>query len=197
MVFNEDEMAMTQIETLDLNKASDINIQRSSLVQFEDSTISCHLEDMEDENQVVSSGDIAQSELESYQLARDRARREVIPPDRFGYVDYTTFALNTVEEIVGTKLAPYQEAMNSRNEEMTSLIKNKTWITIEKPSGKNVICCKWIFGHKEGLPGEPIKYKVRLVAKGVYQRQGIDFSDIFTSFETNIHLSNNSQSSQI
>lgn len=53
MVFKVDQMAMEKIATPDMNKTSDINIQRSSLVEFEDSTISDHLEDMEDEDQAV------------------------------------------------------------------------------------------------------------------------------------------------
>lgn len=50
------------------------------------------------------------------------------------------------------------------NEEMTSLINNKTWITIERPFVQNLIDYKWIFRHNEGLPSEPIRYKARLVA---------------------------------
>ena len=51
--------------------------------------------------------------LESYSLARDRQKREVKPPKRYGQVEMTTFALSVAEEIVDMELKTYQEAINS------------------------------------------------------------------------------------
>uniref|UniRef100_A0A803Q0E8 Integrase catalytic domain-containing protein n=1 Tax=Cannabis sativa TaxID=3483 RepID=A0A803Q0E8_CANSA len=41
--------------------------------------------------------------------------------------------------------------------------------------------CKWIFKHKEGTPGvEATRFKARLVVKGLTQKEGVDFKEIFS-----------------
>ena len=37
------------------------------------------------------------------------------------------------------------------NEEMASLMKNKTWKLIEKPVKMKTVSCKWIFKIKDGI----------------------------------------------
>ena len=51
--------------------------------------------------------------LESYSLARDRQKRQVKPPKRYGQAEMTTFALSVAEEIVDIEPKMYQEAINS------------------------------------------------------------------------------------
>ena len=47
--------------------------------------------------------------------------------------------------------------------------------------GKKVVCCKWVFKRKEGIPGVgEAWYKARLVAKGYNQIPGIDFTNVFS-----------------
>ncbi|XP_060963717.1 uncharacterized mitochondrial protein AtMg00820-like [Cannabis sativa] len=88
----------------------------------------------------------------------------------------------------------YEEALKDRNykawlkamkEEMYSLIKNKTWRVVLRPDGKSVVSCKWLFNVKEGrTKDEPIRFKPRLVAKGVYtERRGRLHRNILTSDE--------------
>jgi hypothetical protein len=49
------------------------------------------------------------------------------------------------------------------------------------PTGKNAVCCKWIFKRKEGSsPSEASRFKARLVAKGFDQISGIDYNDVFS-----------------
>lgn len=44
-----------------------------------------------------------------------------------------------------------------------------------------LVSCKQIFKKNDGILGvEPLKYKVRLVARGFTQREGVDFNKIFS-----------------
>ena len=82
----------------------------------------------------------------------------------------------------------YQEAMDdadsekwkkAMDEEIDSLAKKKTWDLVEFPKGRSVVECKWVFKLKRNVDGSIERYKVRLVAKGYSQVEGIDFHEIF------------------
>uniref|UniRef100_A0A803Q6S7 CCHC-type domain-containing protein n=1 Tax=Cannabis sativa TaxID=3483 RepID=A0A803Q6S7_CANSA len=115
-------------------------------------------------------------EASDYMLVRDRKRRAVKPPDRFGYADVVHFALS-IDGIEGEEPCSYEEAMqsddkkewdNAMDQEMDSLKKNKTWIVIRRPAGQRAIGNKWVYKHKDGIPGvEGARFKARLVAKDV------------------------------
>nr|KYP53356.1 Retrovirus-related Pol polyprotein from transposon TNT 1-94 [Cajanus cajan] len=67
------------------------------------------------------------------------------------------------------------------NEEIESLHKNNTWNLTKLPKGKRPLRCKWIYKKKDGIPGvEDPRCKARLVVKGFYQKEGIDFNEIFS-----------------
>ncbi|KAH9697805.1 Integrase catalytic domain-containing protein [Citrus sinensis] len=129
-------------------------------------------------------------ELHDYQLARDRARKETKPPSRYAYVGMVAYALNSVEDITIEEPASYREAVKSsdpRNwikameEEIDSLIKNKTWTLVTNLGNKSLVSCKWIFKRKEGIPGaEASRFKARLVARGFTQEEGVDFTEVFS-----------------
>ncbi|CAM8885345.1 unnamed protein product [Rhodiola kirilowii] len=66
-------------------------------------------------------------------------------------------------------------------EEMNSLMKNETWDLVDRPKGKKLVGCKWIYKKKEGISGvEKPRLKAILVAKGFTQQEGIDFTEIFS-----------------
>ncbi|CAM8940240.1 unnamed protein product [Rhodiola kirilowii] len=59
------------------------------------------------------------------------------------------------------------------DDEMKSLLTNKTWELVELPRGKKELHNKWVYRIKEEANGSK-RYKARLVVKGFQQKYGID-----------------------
>ncbi|KAL0353203.1 UNVERIFIED_CONTAM: Tricyclene synthase 0e23, chloroplastic [Sesamum angustifolium] len=118
--------------------------------------------------------------LDDYLLARDRNRREPRIPAR--YNDFH-IALN-VEPNEPSSVEEALKSENSKNwlsamaEEMKSLKDNNTWVLVPKPKSCSVVDCKWIFKIKEEDTSK--RFKARLVAKGFTQKEGIDYTEIFS-----------------
>ena len=53
------------------------------------------------------------------------------------------------------------------------------WDTVPKPKGKSIVSSKWIYKIKHAADGSIEKYKERFVARGFYQKEGIDYEDTF------------------
>ena len=53
------------------------------------------------------------------------------------------------------------------------------WYLTALPQGKKAIPCKWVFKRKLNADGSIERYKARLVIKGFYQKEGIDFNVVF------------------
>ncbi|KAH9800568.1 hypothetical protein KPL71_000711 [Citrus sinensis] len=145
----------------------------------------------ESQDAEVTEGEVPQvTNLQQYQLARDRERRHTRPPARYAYADMVAHALMSAEDVAIEEPNSYREAMNSKNsrnwikairEEIDSLVRNQTWILVPNPGNRKIVSCKWIFKKKEGILGvEDSRYKARLVARGFTQKEGIDFNEIFS-----------------
>lgn len=101
------------------------------------------------------------TETESYMLVRDRKRRAVHLPLRYGHADLISYAFNVAEDIKHKDPMNFKAAMrrNDRKlsitamqEEMSSLNNNQAWILVNKPKNQRVVGCKWIFKKKESFP---------------------------------------------
>ncbi|GKE23004.1 ribonuclease H-like domain-containing protein, partial [Tanacetum coccineum] len=66
---------------------------------------------------------------------------------------------------------------NAINDEYNELIKNNTWTLVPRPTDENVVRCTWLFCHKYLADGTLSRYKVRLVANGSTQLEGIDVDE--------------------
>jgi hypothetical protein len=66
------------------------------------------------------------------------------------------------------------------NEIAKYLEANSTWEITDLPLDKHPIGCKWVYKIKHRANGEIERYKACLVAKGYTQREGLDYSDIFS-----------------
>ncbi|KAL2465401.1 Reverse transcriptase Ty1/copia-type domain-containing protein [Abeliophyllum distichum] len=130
------------------------------------------------------------SNLRDYQLARDRVRRNIREPQRLGFEDSVSFAFLSYQDLCEKEPKSFEEAMssvqpvdwkNAMVEEMKFLKQNKTWELVSKPKYKSIVDCKWIYKVKEGVSESgPIRFKVRLVAKGFTQNEGVDYNEIFS-----------------
>lgn len=73
----------------------------------------------------------------------------------------------------------FEEATGNGSWQITTIRKNNTWEYAELPQGHRAIGLKWVFKVKKNPEGDIVKHKVRLVAKGYVQKQGIDFNEFF------------------
>ncbi|KAF5451595.1 hypothetical protein F2P56_026688 [Juglans regia] len=65
-------------------------------------------------------------------------------------------------------------------EEIQALELNKTWDLAILPPNKIAIGCKWVYRVKFKADGTIERYKVRLIANGYTQQEGLDFFDTYS-----------------
>jgi hypothetical protein len=63
--------------------------------------------------------------------------------------------------------------------EYQSIVKNDVWEIVSRPKSKDVVSSKWLFKIKHVADGSIEKYKVRFVARGFSQKEGIDYEETF------------------
>ena len=64
-------------------------------------------------------------------------------------------------------------------DEMDSLLGNQTWELTELPVGNKALHNKWVYRIKNEHDGSK-RYNARLVVKGFQQKEGINFTKIFS-----------------
>nr|GEV34380.1 ribonuclease H-like domain-containing protein [Tanacetum cinerariifolium] len=78
------------------------------------------------------------------------------------------------------KASNYPHWTDAMNQEMDALLRNGTWEMVQLPEGKKAIGSKWIYKIKFRSSGEIDRYKARLVAQGIEQKEGIDYEETFS-----------------
>ena len=64
--------------------------------------------------------------------------------------------------------------------ELDSMYSNQVWDFVKAPNGIKLVGCKWAYKRKRGMDGKVETFKVRLVAKGYTQKEGIDYEETFS-----------------
>ena len=70
--------------------------------------------------------------------------------------------------------------IETMNEEIKKIEKNKTWSLVPRPMDKNIINTKQVFRVKLNEDGKVCRNKARLVCKGYSQEEGIDYGETFS-----------------
>jgi hypothetical protein len=71
------------------------------------------------------------------------------------------------------------DCLLAMHEELNNFTHNDVWVIEPPPKSKNIIGTKWVFCNKEDEHEVVVRNKVRLVAKGYSQVEGLDFGEIF------------------
>ncbi|KAL2235828.1 UNVERIFIED_CONTAM: Retrovirus-related Pol polyprotein from transposon TNT 1-94 [Sesamum indicum] len=182
VIFNESEMPCLNTSS---KNSEDFNIENTfNKVELsnEDNQQGEEIVNREEnqENQEENNEENENENPNTYQLVRDRVPRERRIPSRLK--DYH-LALN-VENLEPSTYEEALESTNSKewitamNEEIKALKENNTWVLVSKPKNASIVDCKWVFKIKE--ENNVKRFKARLVAKGFTQKEGIDFTEIFS-----------------
>ena len=110
------------------------------------------------------------------------------PPERFhenhialmmqstGPVQSKSIPKNFKSAVTGKDMRHWIEAMN---QEFDTLTKMNTWKLVKLPKDRKAIRVKWVYDIKTNSDGEIERYRARLVAMGFFQREGVDFFEVF------------------
>jgi transposase InsO family protein len=113
-----------------------------------------------------------------------RSRKPTILDDYMGYLQEHEFDIGVVDDPLS-----YSQAIQSSQstkwidamvDELKSMENNNVWDLVDLPNGCRPIGCKWVFKTKKDSTGKIERYKVRLVAKGFSQKEGIDYKETFS-----------------
>lgn len=111
-----------------------------------------------------------------------RSSREHRAPDRYSPALHYLLLTDSgepecyAEAVKSVDSSKWELAMD---DEMDSLKSNNTWDLVELPKGKKALHNKWVYRIKEEADGSK-RYKARLVVKGFQQKEGVDYTDIFS-----------------
>ena len=140
-----------------------------------------------DQNQVINGSndeanndEVVSEPVRAYNL---RERRSL------DYKNLANKGFNAKVKALPDEFSGFEEAMErpeksmwkeAIEDEKRALLENETWEVAKLPQGRKPLQTKWIFKVKRDGLGNVERYKARLVVKGYQQREGIDYTDIFS-----------------
>ena len=65
------------------------------------------------------------------------------------------------------------------HEEYESIMKNDVQDVVPRSEDKAVVTQKWLYKIKHGSNGSAEKFKATFISRGLSQKEGIDYDDIF------------------
>ena len=99
-----------------------------------------------------------------------------LPPD-IALVGYAHLDLKTLDEMLcGPNAKEWQVALEY---EIFQLEKLGTWVVEDLPKGQTAILCSEVVHIRQGLQGEVQSYRVRIVAGGYRQVEGVNYMETF------------------
>ena len=100
---------------------------------------------------------------------------KAVPVDDDALPDTSKIRDWTFKDILKLPSAQQKEWMNACREELEALRQRKVYSLVDRPKGRKVIKCRWVFDQKSDG-----RKRARLVAKGFSQVEGIDYDEIFS-----------------
>jgi hypothetical protein len=103
--------------------------------------------------------------------------------------DYVVYMSEDVNNIKMADPISFKEVMKSENsqkwreameEKLRSMSSNDIWDLVEISDGAKRVGYKWVYKMKYDSKGKIERFKARLVAEGFTQREGIDYTEIFS-----------------
>ena len=85
----------------------------------------------------------------------------------------------SIAEVMQLPADEQAQWLKAAQDEIQSLVENKTFELVELPPGRKAIGSRWVFRVKRNADGSIERYKGRLVAKGFSQRPGFDYNETF------------------
>ena len=106
-----------------------------------------------------------------------RSDRQTMPPDFYGY----HCNLSQVKEPKSiTDALTTREWIDAMQTEIDSLYDSGVWDLIPLPEGRKAVGSKWVYKVKRNADGSVERCKVRIVAQGYSQREGLDYDETFS-----------------
>nr|GEX97915.1 retrotransposon protein, putative, Ty1-copia subclass [Tanacetum cinerariifolium] len=95
-------------------------------------------------------------------------------------VDFNNLETSIIEEPKRVHQALKDPSwIEAMQEELHQFKMQKVWVLVELPHGKRAIGTKWVYRNKKDERGITIRNKVRLVAQGHTQEEGINYEEVF------------------